>query len=205
MNMTTSGDMPGSQPRIVCRVARFWNAIGGSAVRHCTDCPDCQRYFSRAQDLDSALTREAADARTALTDTTTLEHAILRAVRTSAAEASVRESRAGFRGWTLIAGAAAMAVAAVVALGPNANFRSERGRGSNPSEDAAVLMTTVQSISSEFVTSVIPSAGELVAENPLQHELGSVYSDVRSAIDFLALNFLPASRSTSALPPARQI
>jgi hypothetical protein len=70
--------------------------------------------------------------------------------------------------------------------------------------EAAVIVDAVETFSNRLVDSVIPSAGKLVAQNPLQEEIGSVYSDMRSALDFLALNFLPAS-TTRAEPRSRTI
>jgi hypothetical protein len=73
--------------------------------------------------------------------------------------------------------------------------------------ESAVILSTVEAMSTQLVDTVIPAAGEFVAHNPLQEELGLVYSDVRSALDFLALNFLPtaAAPQNSTTPPTRRI
>jgi hypothetical protein len=59
-------------------------------------------------------------------------------------------------------------------------------------------------ISDWVFNQVVPPAGTLVANNPLQHELNSVYSDAHSALDFLALNFLPSPAGGGA-PRAGQV
>jgi hypothetical protein len=58
-----------------------------------------------------------------------------------------------------------------------------------------------KSISTLWQNSVVPKAQTLVVDNPLQHELDSVYSDTRSALNFLALNFLPTTPATPTLQP----
>lgn len=100
--------------------------------------------------------------------------------------------------------AAAAAFAIILALRFGSGFEPrERVAGATPRDDAAMILSTVESLSSELVGTVIPSAGELVVQNPLQEEIGSVYSDMRSALDFLALNFLPATRLSPPAEPAR--
>ena len=129
-----------------------------------------------------------------------------RAVREAAAEPSEPARPTFGRLWTLGGLAATGALAALLI---SANLRprvDEHGPANLTTADgAAVVVSAVQSLSSGLVDSVIPSAGELVAENPLQRELGSVYSDVRSALDFLALNFLPTTPEPATVPPSRQI
>ncbi len=126
-------------------------------------------------------------------------------MRESAAEPAPREdSRSPW-----IRGLALTSVAAVAALVFTRTSWLDRGQDANhlAREDAALLVDAVESFSHRLTDSVIPSAGQLVKTNPLQDELGSVYADMRSAIDFLALNFLPSSTRTAAIdvPSTRRI
>jgi hypothetical protein len=42
-----------------------------------------------------------------------------------------------------------------------------------------------------------PNTAELLQKDPLQDEANSVYSDARSAVNFLAINFLPSTPQKS--------
>jgi hypothetical protein len=98
-------------------------------------------------------------------------------------------------------------VVAAIAAGVFAvNFgvlQVDQVRGPEPStaEQTAAILETVETLSTQLMESVIPRAGGIVSTNPLQEELGLVYSDMRSALDFLALNFLPTAPPSSELPP----
>jgi hypothetical protein len=207
--MTTTRDSSASEtrPRLVCRIVRLWCAVSDAKPEHASTCASCRVCFAAAGDLESALRRDAAPSRSdPVSSNPTFEQQILRAVRNSSADpARVRSSNAT-RIWALGGMCTAVAaVAVVLSLRPDAS-REQHARNASaaPTDDAAVIIRTVESLSTEFVTSVIPSAGKLAVHNPLQEELGSVYSDMRSALDFLALNFLPATPVPSAPPPPRQ-
>jgi len=202
--MTTSSGTPisDSRPRLVCRVTRLWCAVFQSEQpRHVATCASCRDYFAAANELDAQLRRAARAPDAASEATQNFEQEILRAVRNSAARPGRSSAWQPTRTWLLSgigAVAAAFAILLALRIGPGSTPR-ERMAGVTPTDDAAMIISTVESLSSELVGTVIPSAGELVAQNPLQQELGSVYSDVRSALDFLALNFLP---TTPVNPPA---
>jgi hypothetical protein len=100
---------------------------------------------------------------------------------------------------------AGSAVAAVALIAFFVKYQAISG-GNGTEKDRTVqvndALVMAKSISTLWQNSVAPSAQTLVADNPLQHELDSVYSDTRSALNFLALNFLPTFPATSTLQPA---
>lgn len=196
---SSAGSRPQSSPRPTCRMVRQWHAAAGERdSRHVASCADCQEYYRSIGELDRALRRDAVPrARETEAGSDNLERDILRAVRESAAD-SAHEPTGWRAGW-LTSGIAA-AAAAMVAIGViNREGAAERRLSR---EGAQAIMNTVGTLSDQLVDKAIPSAGELVAKNPMQQEIGSVYSDMRSALDFLALNFLP-SASTATPQPAR--
>lgn len=198
---------PNARPRLVCRIVRQWCALSDQhPPRHAFTCVSCQSYFAATQSLETALRRAAAT--TVLpTPSPEFERQILHAVRAAVTQ-STRETHAASTRWRIFSGGlAATASLAVIVFLANFKPQVDTAKGSSPSaaEGAAVIVSAVQTLSNGLVDSVIPSAGELVAENPLQQELGSVYSDVQSALDFLALNFLPASTTKPTPVQTRQI
>jgi hypothetical protein len=193
-------------PRLLCRIVRQWSVLSGNNhPAHATTCASCRHYFGAMQDLETELRRDAV--RAALPASShDFAQQIIRSVREVASEPAGQARPTFGRTWTLGGLAATGALAALLI---SANFRprvDEHAPANLTTADGtAVVVSAVQSLSSGLVDTVIPSAGELVAENPLQRELGSVYSDVRSALDFLALNFLPTSTAPATVPPSRQI
>ena len=193
------------KPRLVCRTIRLWSVVSGQPQsRHATTCAECRNYFAAIQDLESGLRRDAAVANSSPAPSDFAQQ-IIRTVRMEASDSVHRSSSARSKWWTF----GGLAIATSLALLVSLQFapRSENRLVANPSaaESAEVIVSAVQSLSNELVDSVIPSAGELVATNPLQQELGLVYADVRSALDFLALNFLPTAAASRAPQPMRQI
>ena len=183
---------PSAQPRFFCRVVRQWRALAGGGARHGETCADCRAYFAATDALDLAL-RRSAPARAAATPepSTGFEQRLLNAVR---APAAPKPSHASHLGW-----AAATALTAVVAV---ALFRPSGGSASKPTEaEVAMLTAAVSNASRGLVEKVIPTTGALVADNPLQREFGAIYADARSAVGFLAMNFLPVQPATTAVPP----
>lgn len=171
--------------RFVCRVVRFWNsADGASASHHVATCADCQRYFASCHDLDSALRGDAVQQRQEVP--AGLESRIIRAVNASTVPAA-RPTRTQ-TGLLVFAGAAAAVAFAVVQFGP-------RFFPGHPAADPAVvaLVASTDEAVPPMPTWLAnpPSARELLEKNPLQKEVDCVYSDARSAVNFLAKNFLP--------------
>ncbi|MBL9201063.1 MAG: hypothetical protein JNL39_11180 [Opitutaceae bacterium] len=187
---------PSSSPRLVCRVVRHWHAAAGGGARHLETCADCRAYFAAAAALDQALRRAAPAWQKAETPapSTGFEQRLLNAVRTASAPPPARPTHLGW--------AAATTLAAVVAV---ALIYPARGPSAKTGEDEAALLAKVVTTASRgLVENVIPSTGALVADNPLQREFGAIYADARSALGFLALNFLPtaavAENTTAASP-----
>jgi hypothetical protein len=182
---------PSSTPRFRCRLVRLWCPDTGPHPRHAESCADCREYFRASDALDSALRRDAV--RNAPEFPAGLERSILLAVRASS-RAPARSSRSP---WFLLGGGlivAAAAVALAVVLLQPASRVQPGSLASNPTTSAPVVAAADESITTRLWNAVIPPAGTLVADNPLRQELKSVYSDARSALDFLALNFLPSAQ-----------
>ena len=187
---SSSLSAPKHAPRLRCRCVRTWCALGGSASGHVAQCAECRTYFAAGETLDASLRRDAAINREPADPERVRD--ILHAVRTSAAPTEAAERRPWSALWPIAIAAAAAAVVAGFSL---------RGRGDvlppgNPTAEARVLADKVKSLSSNLVESVLPSAGEMVANNPMQDELDAIYTDAKSAWGFLALNFVPSAQTT---------
>jgi hypothetical protein len=154
-------------------------------------CVACQEFFRTSNQLDSALRRAATVSVTA--PSSHLEQQIVTALRRSTrSHAPARKARPRFFGganslWSASAAAAVLA-GAVVFLSRD---RVDARRITAP--EVVAMADTVKTLSNEFIGSVLPSAGAMVANNPLQQELDSIFSDAQSALGFLKMNFLPAS------------
>ncbi len=178
---------PSASPRLLCRVVRPWHAATGGAARHLETCADCRAHVAATDALARAL-RCAAPAWTAAVTpapSTGFEQRLLRAVREPAAP---RRSPAARLAW--MTATALTTVVAVVLIRPPAPRASRI-----TDAEIEALTETVNAASRGLVEKVIPATGALAADNPMQREFGAIYADARSAVGFLALNFLP-------LPPA---
>jgi hypothetical protein len=184
------------RPAFRCRVVRRWCALTGSAaVPHVHSCGDCRAYFQAAAALEHSL-RSSVPAESDVASG--LEQRILRAVResTPAPQLSGRRRAAV---WPAAVALPALAAAALVVLWPKQpapRLAAQPVAVANASAvDAAAVVSAVESFSNRLVDTVIPTTAEFVATNPLQQEMDSLYADARSALGFLAMNFLPpASR-----------
>lgn len=172
--------------KLACRLARLSSSLRDDATpRHAATCPACQAYFAACSSLETDLRRTAPAARTAAPDD--LERGIMAAVQRSRAPEPRRALPWG-------AFATYGAAAAVIALGAVYFQRSNTPASRDvAAADAQALMQSVASISTDFSQRVLPTAGALVTDNPLQTEATAVYNSARSALDFLALNFLPGT------------
>lgn len=204
MNTNTSAAASKS-PRVVCRTVRLWSAVFGEPTSgHATTCVDCRNHFTALQNLESELRRDAITLNSTASSNDFAQQ-IIRTVRDNTAAPVRAAPAARGRAWTLGGLAVAAACAFLVALNfkphPDARVIAQP----SPADGAEVIVSAFHSLSDGLVGTVIPSAGELVATNPLQQELGSVYSDMRSALDFLALNFLPSVPTAPVPQTARPI
>lgn len=198
---------PHVRPRLTCRVVRAWCVVSGNRARHLAACADCQAHFAANAAWEEALRHDARRAReTSPAASATLERRILQAAKNAAKRKPARPFT-WHRGLA-IASMSAAAAAAAIAISVSLQRPSAPPVDSHPpgtAADAALIVDAVENISNQFVDEVLPSAGALVAQNPLQQEIGAVYSDLRSAIDFLALNFLPSAESNPESRPTRTI
>lgn len=201
MNSTTL-----SHPRLRCRAVRFWSALTErEPARHLQDCPDCRRYFAASAELQARLTRTKAAAPAAVP--ADLERGILRAVASARAEeaaagpAQRRPAPAHLARW-LTGGGIAIAAAAAVAM--MMSSRDARVPSPHPtslgSDDVTALIDSAAKLSDQWWNTVVPSASTALQKNPLQQEAASMYAAAQSALDFLALNFLPPTE-TGTTPP----
>lgn len=178
--------------RLACRVARALCALREtSSSAHVAGCADCQSYFRTATTLESALRREAPATRAAAP--ANFERDLLHAVRHATAEenlrAPARPSSAALP-WRSLATFGAVAAALVL----GAFLFQRRAEPLTPTRaEALAFLDTVGTATERLTEDVIPTAGTLIADNPLQTEFTALESDARAAVDFLALNFLPRS------------
>lgn len=191
-------NLPSSRPRLICRVVRPWNTVAGGGARHLETCPDCQAYFAAAGAIERTLHREASawSAATTPAPSTGFEQRLLHAVRPPV---TPKRSRVAHLGWMA---ATALTAAIAVALFRPAGSTADKATAA----DAVLLAEAVSQASRGLVERMIPTTGALVADNPLQREFGAIRSDARSALRFLAMNFLPApSQDADPAAPARPI
>lgn len=161
-----------------CRLVRIFGCGTGA---HVARCPDCQQYFNAVDNLDAALRRDAHAQREPAPRG--LEARILRELEQNAVPAS---TRAWFGFPTLAFGAAATCVLAVFWF----NWMQ------NPTQLAPTSNVAVNPAGAESISQLAPSVESLVSEGSLQTEVDSMYADARSAVRFLAANFLPAPDQT---------
>ena len=186
---------------VACRIIRLRASLtverNPAAVRHCATCASCRQFFEAATQLETSLRREAVQTRAIPPGS--LETRVLNAVRHSRPEE--RRPQRPFS-WS-IAGLTAAALVAVLI------FRiQERSRTFQQMATVEDVIEVANALPKQWLTSLQPEAMRLLEENPLQTELASVRSDTRSALDFLAMNFLPTGGKETAVdqpasPPPR--
>jgi len=201
--------------RLVCRATRLWCVLSDSTTSaHVARCGACQRHFAGISTLSSALRHEAGVTLAALDRSA--EQRILRAVRNARAEQAVGANEPRSSSWrltvTALAGAAAVGALVVASflIQPERASVASTARVAVASESAPVspeavlLVEAMQSWSEKWTETVLPSAGALATQNLMQQEMSSAYADARAALDFLALNFLPANPPAGEPEPTRK-
>jgi hypothetical protein len=180
--------------RLACRLVRLRDAMTGNrSAGHVAHCADCQAYFSTDELLVGQL-RSAAPRHTQPVPDELAER-IARAVRQSAPARAPRRSRA-FETFAMLAGAAAAFAFAFHLVRQNI-VQPSNGRAieivdrASPA-DVTAFVASVDSLRTRLLDSVEPAAESLAEQNPLTREIASVQADARSALGFLALNFLPS-------------
>jgi hypothetical protein len=176
------------RPRRWCRVVRLGAAIfGESPSGHAAHCPACQEFFAQTHDLDQRLQRDARPRERTIPSG--LEQRIMQAIPVARSARRVPPVRTA---WFVLAGAGAAAALAVAVFAlrsvPNGPARIVRQETSVAPQVAVVAPETMQ-----------VWEASIAGKNPLQQEINSVYSDARSALRFLVLNFLPADQVPAGL------
>jgi hypothetical protein len=122
---------------------------------------------------------------------------LIRAVRLSQEEeepAAPVRSRGPLLAWA--GAAAALAAVAVVFFRPAPS--EDVATAKEPVPNLGQVLVAAENLSDGLWNTLKPSALDLSSAKPLQQEIESVYSDARSALDFLALNFLPSVNTMGA-------
>jgi len=102
--------------------------------------------------------------------------------------------------WGSLAGAAAAVAVAFLFLGGPTVGSRDQAQDITPDQLLADSRQLARSLNERLQNDVAPLANSLAQENPLQQEIGAVYSDAQSALQFLAMNFLPASADRDGAP-----
>lgn len=179
-----------NSPQWSCRLVRGWASwLGardrGMSARHIAACPACQEFFAATDELDACLRRDAERASHA--PSSGLEDRIMREIVRTPAQTERRAARSG---WAL----AGVGVAAAVVF--MSAFFWARHNVTPPSDTVAVHPTPAVTTPATAATGSLTlpaNVTTLLAQDPLQGEVKSVYADAQSAVRFLALNFLPSA------------
>ena len=169
------------RPRWWCRVVRGWSALFGKAPSgHEAHCAACQEFFAQSRALDQRLQRDARSRERTIP--AGLEQRIFLAIPIVR---SVRRPPPVRTSWFVLAGAGAAATVALAVLALRAPPGASAPIAHNPTSVAPQVAVVAPETMQVWEASI-------AGKNPLQREINSVYSDARSALRFLALNFLPA-------------
>lgn len=188
MNPTPSDSM-----RWSCRVVRGWRAVFGSAPRqsgfgssHIASCPACQSFFAANHNLETVLRRDAA--RGNQSAPAGLDERIMQEIARSP-HRRVARLRPGTTALAITGAAAAILAIAFWYFKPANPPGSNHPAGNRPAVAAMPGGPAARQPWAAFT----PSVDALLRQDPLQTEVDSVYADARSAVRFLALNFLPSA------------
>jgi hypothetical protein len=181
-------------PTLACRLVRTGRALlsadaaadEGFGARHIASCPDCQALFGAVDELEFSLRREAASGRAPVPHG--LDEHIIRAVHASRVPRSRKNRALPLVSFASVAAAVALTVAYVQRSAAPVTAPSRPGAIAGANVLPADLWTTLPSA----------ATAALQRQNPLQNEANAVYADAKSALQFLALNFLPPVQDTAA-------
>ncbi len=185
-------------PRFVCRAVRGWisvfgdataGAAGGFGSRHVETCEACQRFFAASHDLDLSLRRAAAGRTRDIP--AGLDQRIIHAVNSSP---RALHRLAGPSVWLMVAGAAASVALAVFLLPRQPAAQKPEAIASTQTEEPINAAYAPRHIWNSLMT----GSDALVEQNPVQDEVDAVYSDTKSALRFLSMNFIPSDPQKSA-------
>lgn len=203
---------PSDSPRFACRLARGLLATldrtdaatpRGPGSGHIAGCADCQRFFAACDDLDLALTRDAT--RLDQSAPAGLERRIALAVARSTAPRP-EPARPALPMFALLGAAACAAVAIFV-------FQTGEKPAETTPPPAANIVAVIDSTRTALATHSLRSkisdtidtaANGVLREDPLTIEARALEADARSALRFLALNFLPHAPEALVSPPPRR-
>ena len=184
-----------NRPRALCRLVQGWVSVFGDGTtvpprgfgaRHVAACECCRQFFAGSAVLESTLRREAVLENEAAPSE--LERRIIEAVHRTARPQPVRR-RAPLAVLSLAGAAAGVALAFLI-------FQKSGVSVTGPVRPADRDVASGNQLTAATVgkawSELRPAAGAILNGEPLQREADAVYSDARSAIGFLALNFLPA-------------
>ncbi len=182
-----------------CRAVRAWRSVSeapdgrGFGAAHIAQCADCQRFYAAEASFERTLRQDAV--RQFEQAPAGLEQSILRSVREARVVAP--EPRRSSR--TLLFSGAAIAAAAVAAVAVLQTGPVVPDAGSAP---RTAMGTTTPAPNAEpgnaSLTELATPVKQAIADSSLQSEVDLVYADARTAVRFLAANFLPTGSSTPA-------
>jgi hypothetical protein len=176
-------------------LARLRAALANPApLSHVASCPACQEYFAANAELDQQLTMQARHRPEAVP--AGLDDRIFQALQPTLRQ---NRRRRAPRTWLAVGLAGVTAVVALVmvqsrpaapAAGPAVASVEQPLAPENSATPEPVL---VDQWSDRLWGALAADASETAPENPLRRELAAVQADTRSALRFLARNFLPES------------
>lgn len=189
-------------PGIVCRMVRLWStfasrhSIDGDGddriSRHVADCRSCRAYFQAGDSLEARLRRDARALQQQVP--AGLEDRIFESIeiRNHAPVRSTNGTR--LLVFSLAGAAAVIAVSFVLLRDPTTTPTMANIETPIPVESSEFISVTavaaIDAVPRGMRNLVGTSSTALSEQNPLQQEMGAVYSDSRSVLRFLARNFL---------------
>ena len=204
--MKSSNPSEVTAPRLLCRIVRGAVALRGDGAapqaptwgaRHVAACDGCARHFHRHSEWETVLRRTARDG--GALPSPELEAQIIHAVqRAHRASEPVRPRPRATAGLALWVGLAATVALAILVL------RSGGSRLGGGVESTGVQAPGASVMVDYAETESGPSqASALLGGLPLQREVEAFFADARSALGFLAMNFLPTFADYSPATPVQ--